>query len=109
MSAASVLLMTSDQEGSPLVRLEALERGMCIVTTRTSGLLGVLVEPTTDQVRAPGIFIGESERDLVNHLKKSFDNLYWTHSAINARRSLVINLSPEIIAQNYLNVDFINP
>jgi glycosyltransferase involved in cell wall biosynthesis len=109
MNSASVLLMTSSQEGSPLVRLEALERGMCIVTTKTSGLLGLLVDDSTGERTAPGIFIGGSVQELTQHLKHSLEGSFWTPDSINARKSLVTSLSPEAVAMSYLKYVSTNP
>jgi glycosyltransferase involved in cell wall biosynthesis len=109
MNSASVLLMTSSQEGSPLVRLEALERGMCIVTTKTSGLLGFLVDDSTGEMTAPGIFIGSSVQELTQHLKHSLEGSFWTPDSINARKSLVTSLSPEAVAMSYLKYVSTNP
>lgn len=103
MSGASVLLMTSLQEGSPLVRLEALEQGMCIVTTKTSGLLGILVDENTGEVKAPGIFIGDSLDELSKFLKKAFEANYWDTNAVSARMKLIASSSPEAVALRYLN------
>ncbi len=109
MNSASVLLMTSSREGSPLVRLEALERGMCIVTTETSGLLGFLVDDSTGEMKAPGIFVGNSAQELNQHLKSAFDSCFWTEDSINARKLLVASLAPEAVAMSYLNLEITNP
>ena len=109
MNRASVLLMTSSREGSPLVRLEALERGMCIVTTKTSGLLGFLVDDSTGEMKAPGIFIGNSAQELSQHLNRAFEGCFWTQDSINARKLLVASLAPEAVAMSYLNLEITNP
>ena len=102
MRRAHILLMTSSFEGSPLVRLEAMINGMTIVTTRTAGLSGILLDQNSNP-RLPGIFIVDnSSKSIATSLYEAFKPQLWTQLEMDRRIKLGESFSPSNAYKNYL-------
>lgn len=102
MRRAHILLMTSSFEGSPLVRLEALINGMTIVTTRTAGLNGILLDQNSNP-KLQGIFVVDNfSNSIAENLNKAFKSQLWTEIEIDRRIKLGEFFSPSHAYMNYV-------
>jgi glycosyltransferase involved in cell wall biosynthesis len=105
MCLAHCLISTSKHEGSPLVRLEALVNGLCIVTTPTAGIKGILTQNDISDDLIPGVFVvGDDPVLIANALSESLAGEYWTLDNISERESRLVLYHPSSVADFYLNV-----
>jgi glycosyltransferase involved in cell wall biosynthesis len=97
------LVSTSIMEGFSLVRVEALIRGCSIVTTKTSGITGVLTKSNRTNDLLPGVFVVNNEiGEIANAMKESLRKIYWTKSQINCRKNAYKKFDIDLIAKKYL-------
>ena len=102
-SQSMTLVSTSEYEGFSLVRVEAASSGCAVVTTRTSGILGVLTKSVRNQKLIPGVFIIENDvKKIAYALKESLAKKYWLTNNISARKMILKNHDPKTIARRYL-------
>jgi glycosyltransferase involved in cell wall biosynthesis len=100
MASSHVLIMTSEYEGSPLVRLEALAHGMAIVTTKTAGIEGILTRDGTNQL-LPGILVSNaSSPSIAEALKSAMHPNCWTLESINIRLKKSTEFSPKNVVDD---------
>jgi glycosyltransferase involved in cell wall biosynthesis len=96
------LLLSSHIEGMPLVRLEALEFGLCHVTTRTSGIQGLFEFDSMGRVTTPGVVIADDLETFKAGIAKVLSAEYGTSESAELRRLLVKDFYPELVAADYL-------
>jgi glycosyltransferase involved in cell wall biosynthesis len=99
------LILSSHIEGLPLVRLEALEFGLCHITTRTSGIQGLFEFDSHGEITTPGVIIADDLNAFKVGILKVLSAEYGTTEAAEKRRSLVKNYYPEIVAGDYLSYE----
>jgi glycosyltransferase involved in cell wall biosynthesis len=103
LQTSTALLSTSDFEGFALVRVEALACGATVITTNTSGIVGVLTERTNPLDPNYGVII--VERDIRKIAEAMFHVLnynFWTESSILKRVDISKNHLPNLVSENYL-------
>jgi glycosyltransferase involved in cell wall biosynthesis len=96
---SKTLVSTSDIEGFPLARLEALATGCCVVTTNTggTGLFG--------QLEANGFFkVEASAGKIAQKMHESLQPKYWTSAQIDIRRSAVKIFDPKIVSKTLIDL-----
>jgi glycosyltransferase involved in cell wall biosynthesis len=97
------LVSTSEYEGFSLARVEAASSGCTVVTTMTSGILGVLTKSEQKRRLIPGIFVVESDVVKIAYaLKESIAKKYWVTNNISERKKILKNHNPKSIADKYL-------
>jgi glycosyltransferase involved in cell wall biosynthesis len=102
-SQSMTLVSTSEYEGFSLARVEAASSGCAVVTTMTSGILGVLTKSEQNKKLITGIFIVESDFVKIAHvLRESLAKKYWVTNSISERKNILKNHDPKSIAGKYL-------
>jgi glycosyltransferase involved in cell wall biosynthesis len=102
-SQSMTLVSTSEYEGFSLARVEAASSGCAVVTTMTSGILGVLTKSEQNKKLITGIFIVESDVVKIAHvLRESLAKKYWVTNSISERKNILKNHDPKSIAGKYL-------
>ena len=97
------LVSTSEFEGFSLARGEAVSSGCTVITTMTSGILGVLTKSEKYEDLFPGVFIVQSDEvEIANTLRESMKKVYWTTENIFQRKAISKNYDPKSIAAKYL-------
>jgi glycosyltransferase involved in cell wall biosynthesis len=97
MSISKTLVSTSLIEGMPLVRLEALASGCCVVTTNTGG--AHLFNNAGDL----GFFVvNATAEDFSNAMYNSLNPKYWTSEIVAKRTGLIREFSATKIAANLI-------
>lgn len=105
LANADCLISSSSHEGSPLARLEALSNGLCIVTTETAGIRGILTTDETFEELIPGVFVVPgTAKAIAQACRESLQNQYWIEDAVNSRQSSVIAFHPTAVADSYLSI-----
>jgi len=102
-SKSIALVSTSKFEGFSLVRVEALSKGCNVITTRTSGILGILTKSENYQDLILGVIIVQN--DLINialAFKESLKRKYWNTFAISERQNIFKKHNPVLISKKYL-------
>ena len=99
------LLLSSHFEGLPLVRLEALEFGLCHITTRTSGIQGLFEFDSFGEISTPGVVIADDLQAFKAGIAKVLSAEYRTTESAEKRRALVRNYYPERVAGDYLSYE----
>jgi glycosyltransferase involved in cell wall biosynthesis len=99
------LLLSSHIEGMPLVRLEALEFGLCHITTHTSGIQGLFEFDSLGEIKTPGVVIADDLQAFKAGIAKVLSAEYGTEESAEKRRSLVRDYYPERVADDYLNYE----
>lgn len=99
LATSSTLVSTSVIEGMPLVRLEAIVSGCCVVTTKTGGI------HFFKSLKNSGFFVSEGTiEDLANLMMKSINKVYWTEEMVNKRISITRFFEPKLIAKKLIVV-----
>lgn len=102
-STSHTLLSTSKFEGFSLARVEAITFGCAIVTTKTSGVQGVLSENNNYKTLIPGVFIVEEDiGEVACALGESISQKFWTKSIVLKRMKISENFDLSTIARKYL-------
>jgi glycosyltransferase involved in cell wall biosynthesis len=105
LATSDCLISSSLHEGSPLARLEALSNGLCIVTTETAGIRGILTTDETFEALIPGVFVVPgTAKAIAQACQESLQNQYWSEDAVNSRQSSVIAFHPSAVADSYLSI-----
>jgi glycosyltransferase involved in cell wall biosynthesis len=98
LNGTKTLISTSTIEGLAMVRLEALVNGNCLVTTNSGG--------TEQYFRANtdiGVFLAKEDiSDFSQKMYLSLSEKYWKTLAIEKRKSIGKDFSPEKICSLYI-------
>lgn len=97
LQSSKTLISTSVIEGMPLVRLEALMSGCCVVTTNTGG------NHFFNNLKSFGFLVSYGSHDnFVNLMKESLNSKYWTKSMIAKRSSISSLFEPRVISKRLI-------
>lgn len=97
MQNSRTLISTSRFEGMALVRLEALANGCCVVSTNTGGT------DLFDSVRNYGFFVVDTDaKNIAKAMLESLESRYWSEENIEARKAIVKNFQPSVIASQLI-------
>jgi len=97
MQNSRTLISTSRFEGMALVRLEALANGCCVVSTNTGGT------DLFDSVRNYGFFVVDTDaKNIAKAMLESLESSYWSEENIEARKAIVKNFQPSVIASQLI-------
>jgi len=97
LNRTKTLISTSIIEGLAMVRLEALVNGNCLVTTNSGGTEQYF-QPSSDI----GVFLAEEDKsDFSQQMFRSLNERYWQPNAIEKRKRVVKDFSPEKISSLY--------
>ena len=98
LNQAKTMISTSVIEGLAMVRLEALANGNCLVTTNSGGTEQYF--PIESDI---GVFLAkENKSDFSRKMFLSFDEKYWKPVAIERRKRVGKDFSPEEISSRYI-------
>lgn len=102
-STSHTLISSSKYEGFSLARVEAITSGCAIVTTKTSGVQGVLTESNSYKSLIAGVFIVEEDiKEIAFALGESIKKKFWTTSIVLERMKIIENYELSTIAREYL-------
>jgi glycosyltransferase involved in cell wall biosynthesis len=98
LNRTKTMISTSAIEGLAMVRLEALVNGNCLVTTNSGG-----TEQYFQADSDIGVFLAKEEKsDFSQKMYRSFSEKYWEPMAIEKRKRVGKDFSPEKISSLYI-------
>jgi glycosyltransferase involved in cell wall biosynthesis len=99
-----IFLSTSNYEGFPLARFEALKLGLCVVSTRTAGYKFLLDYYKSDSaMQDVGIFfVDDDSSEICLALRALMNPKFWLPKAVKARVSCTDLLLPRVVAAQLL-------
>ena len=104
LSTSGILISNSDFEGFQIARLEAMLNGMCVLTTLTPGVMGVLGEMDEKNrfKLALGVHVVEpNSKSIANGLQELSKNIYWSKDKVTRRKKVAMRYSPRLITSQY--------
>jgi glycosyltransferase involved in cell wall biosynthesis len=97
LKSSKTLISTSIIEGMPLVRIEALISGCCVVTTNTGGT------HFFNNLQNSGFFVSDGTlNNFVELMEKSLNPKYWTKSMVIKRSSISSLFEPRRISERLI-------
>ena len=103
LQGSTALISSSNHEGFPLVRVEALAVGLGVITTMTGGVNQYLTKANNPNKYVSGVFVVEPNiKALANAMFEITQPEYWTADSIASRIAVSRRNDPLNIAASYL-------